>query len=93
MYYFCLFLSYKKVIVLVFAVKNFVYNGMFITKLKYDFLHLFKNHEIALALDISCQGVYNFSSHPNWRITHYRKNYFFLRCDIPVVYKLQCTKE
>jgi len=49
----------------VFAVKNFVYNEVFITKLKYDFLRLFKNHEIALALDIPSQGVYNFQ---NFRI-------------------------
>jgi len=32
---------------------------VFITKLKYDFLHLLNNHEIALSLDIPCQGVYN----------------------------------
>jgi len=38
---------------------------VFITKLKYDFLRLFKNHEIALALDIPSQGVYNFQ---NFRI-------------------------
>jgi hypothetical protein len=65
MYIFCLILSYKKVIVLVFAVKNVVYNQVFITKLKYDFLHLLKNHEIALAQDIPCQGVYSFQ---NFRI-------------------------
>jgi hypothetical protein len=65
MYNFCLFLSYEKVVVLLFAVKNFVYNEVFITKLKYDFLHLSKNHEVALALDIPCQDVYNFQ---NFRI-------------------------
>jgi hypothetical protein len=39
-----------------------VYNEVFRTKLKYDFLHLFKNQEIALAIDIPCQGVYNFKT-------------------------------
>jgi len=65
MYSFCLFLSYKKIIVLLFAVKNVVYNEVFITKLKYDFLPLLKNHEIALPLDTPCQGVYKFQ---NFRI-------------------------
>ena len=37
-----------------------MYNEVFITKLKYEFLHLCENYEIALALDIPCQGVYIF---------------------------------
>jgi hypothetical protein len=69
-YNFCLFLSYKKSHCFIVFCKNFVYNEVFITKLKYDFLHFFINREITRALDIPCQKL------QNWRITLYRQNYF-----------------